>query len=279
MPDLKSETTAENRREAQREVAARRRLESAIAAYGPAPSAALRVREMDLALLSASGLVHYQLNVTSTTLRWEQRVVAFPPREMLDLLCRSRSWERAVRAVCAQAPSPTVDVGRALFRVESRICRVPVGVVAAEARACERFLDVHDAEEAVYRISLAAASTHLAGQGDMKSTRKAARNAGRKMLADVKRSRFPTHVPLLPFQRALAEELAMGRSIDGICSRAETYCDSEGEPKKATELYRHLGISATRDEGSRPRYARVAPHGIATALCAALDLAPEEVGL
>jgi len=279
MPDLLSETVVQGRGDTQREDAARRRLGSAIAICGPAPSAALRVREMDLALLSASGLVHYQLSVTPTTLRWEQRVVAFPPQEMLDLLCRRRSWERAVRAVCAQAPSPTVGVGRALFRVESRICRVPVGVVAAEARACERFLGVRDAEEAVYRITLAAASTHLAGLGDTKAVRKAARKAGRKMLGDVKRSRFPSHVPLLPFQRALAEELALGRSIDGICSRAETYCDSDGEPKKTTDLFRHLGISATRDEGSRPRYARVAPHAIAAALCTALDVAPEEVGL
>ena len=146
------------------------------------------------------------------------------------------------------------------------------GVVAAEARAAGEIGELEDGEEAVYRLSEAAAARH-------QTLGKVAARAGRRFLADVEKARRPSHVPLYRLQRALAEELALGHSIAALCSRSEGFSDSCDESKLANLLYRRLGLLGHRDCNRQLRYARVAPYVSAVLLCKALDVAPERVGL
>jgi hypothetical protein len=155
----------------------------------------------------------------------------------------------------------------------ARVCRVPVGVVAAEARAAQVYADLSDGEEAIYRISEAAAARHLATTGWRAKP-------AHQLQRDVERARYPSHVPLHPFQRALAEELAFGRTLGAICSRAERFSRNGGGSNTTNELCRALGLlSRASGNGRPPRYARVVKHTLAEALCEALDMAYEEVGL
>lgn len=246
------------------------RLDRAVGRPGSPVLAELRVRSMDLTLCSAAALAVYMLRITPTCLGWEQRLVAYPPEALVESIQHLRGWADCTRRVCGLPDGRMAVVGRSSFDIDLRACRVPTGVVAAEARACEEFFDVYDAEEGVYRISLAAASIHL-------TKGKYAAKGGRQMLADVTKARHPSHVPLYPLQRALAEEVAMGRSLDALCSRSEAFSSNGKSP--AHHLFRKMGVAGTRDCKKSVRYARVAPYKVAADLCAVVDIAPEEVGL
>jgi hypothetical protein len=225
----------------------------------PAPVVWLRVRERDLVICDGAGLVHYTLRLSSTTATWEQRTLSYPPAAELRALRGNPSWARRARRLC-------------LTSAQARVCRVPVGVVAAEARAAEALGDLHDGEEGVLRLSEAAAAI-------LQSSGKEAAKAGRLLRADVERARRPSHVPLYRLQSALAEELALGHSVGAICSRSPGFSDSADESKVTSLLCRRLGLQGTRDTHKRLRYARVASSETAVLLCEALDLAPEQVGL
>lgn len=228
-------------------------------AEAPNPLAWLRVRDRDLVVCDGAGIVLYFLRVTSTTAGWEQRTISFPPVPVLRALCDHPNWARRARRLC-------------LTSVQARVCRVQVGVVAAEARAAEDLGDLYDGEEAVYRLSEAAGAL-------LQSSGKDAAKAGRIFMADVDRARRPSHVPLHDLQRAFAEELALGHSVAAICSRSPGFSDSTEESKVTGLLCRRLGLQGTRDCQKRLRYSRVATADTAELLCEALDIAPEQVGL
>lgn len=225
----------------------------------PRPLAWLRVRDRDLVICDGAGLAHYTLRLTPTTAAWEQRTVSYPPAAELRALREQPSWARRARRVC-------------LTSAHSRACRVPVGVVAAEARAAQDLGVLHDGEEAILRLSEAAAAI-------LQSSGKEAAKAGRLLMADIERARRPSHVPLYGLQAALAEELALGHSVCAICSRSPGFSDSTDESKVTSLLSRRLGLLGTRDCRRRLRYARVASAETAVLLCEALDIAPEQVGL
>jgi hypothetical protein len=224
----------------------------------PPPAAALRVREMDLLVCDGAGLAMYSLQITPTTLGWEQRALSYPPPAELRSVREHPDWARRARGILATPAA--------------RVCRVRVGVVAAEARAVEELGELHDGEEGVYRLCEAAAARHLA-------LGKAAAKAGRAFLADVERARRPSHVPLHRLQGALAEELAFGHSVDALCSRSERFSECAEQSKVVNLLCRRLGLLGHRDDKGHRRYARVAPCATAELLCEALDMAPEELGL
>jgi len=225
----------------------------------PSPLAWLRVRDRDLVICDGAGVVLYSLRIASTTAGWEQRAVSYPPALVLRALREHPNWARQARRLC-------------LTSAQARACRVPVGVVAAEARAAEDLGALYDGEEAVYRLSEAAGAL-LQGCG------KQAAKAGRTFMADVGRARRPSHVPLYRLQGALAEELALGRSAAAICSRSPGFSDSTEESKVTVLLCRRLGLQGTRDCQKRLRYSRVVTADTAELLCQALDIAPEQVGL
>ena len=225
----------------------------------PLPVACLRVRAMDLVFCDGAGLALYSLQITPTTLSWEQRVISYPPAEELRALREHPHWARWARSLC-------------LTSAQARVCRVAVGVVAAEARAAEELGELHDGEEAIYRLCEAAAARH-------QMLGKLAAKAGRHLLLDVERARRPSHVPLYRLQGALAEELALGHSVCALCSRSEGFSDCSDESKVTNLLCRRLGLLGHRDCNHRLRYARVAPYASAELLCEALDMAPEQVGL
>ncbi len=225
----------------------------------PLPVACLRLREMDLVICDGAGLALYSLQITPSTLSWEQRVIFYPPAEELRALREHPHWARWARRLC-------------LTSAEARACRVPVGVVAAEARASEELGELGDGEEAVYRLCEAAAARH-------QTLGKVAAKAGRHFLAEVEKARRPSHVPLYRLQGALAEELALGHSVGALCSRSEGFSDSRDESKVTNLLCRRLGLLGHRDCNRQLRYARVAPDTSAVLLCEALDVAPEQVGL
>jgi hypothetical protein len=225
----------------------------------PLPAASLRVREMDLVICDGAGLASYALRITPTTLGWVQRVLSYPPAGELRALRGRSEWPSRARALCAAS----ADV---------RTSRVPIGLVAAEARAAEELGELPDGEEGVYRLSEAAAARH-------QTLGKVAAKAGRLFLADVERARHPSHVPLYRLQGALAEELAFGHSATALCSRSERFSESADESKAANLLCRRLGLLGHRDRAGHRRYARVAPFATAELLCEALDMAPEQVGL
>jgi hypothetical protein len=225
----------------------------------PLPVACLRLRERDLVICDGAGIVLYTLHLSARTAGWEQRTICFPAEPELRALREHPSGARQARRFCR---NPAL----------ARSCRVPVGVVAAEARAAEEIGDLYDGEEAIYRLSEAAAAI-------LQSSDKQAAKAGRILLADVERARHPSHVPLYRLQGALAEELAFGHSVSAICSRSPRFTDSLDERKVTSLLCRRLGLLGTRDDRKRLRYARVASAETAEVLCEALDLAPEQVGL
>lgn len=226
----------------------------------PLPLGSFRLRGMDLVVCDGAGLALYSLRMTSTTLSWEQRVISFPPVAELLGLRQRRDWARQARNLC-------------LTSAEARACRVPVGVVVAEARGADEADDdtFPDREGSIYRLCEAAAARH-------QTLDKAAAKAGRLFLADVERARRPSHVPLRRLQVALAEELALGHSTGAICSRSEGFSDSDDESKVTELLCRRLGLLGHR-VGGHVRYARVARYASAELLCEALDMAPEQVGL
>jgi hypothetical protein len=224
----------------------------------PPPVACLRVRERDLVICDGGGAVLYSLRMTGRTAGWGQRAVFYPPAAELQALVEHPSWARRARRLC-------------LTSTQARACRVPVGVVAAEARAAEELGDLENGEETVLRLSEAAAAVLQTGG-------KQPAKAGRLLMVDVERARRPSHVPLHRLQGALAVELALGRSVAAICSRSPGFSDSTEESKVGSLLYRRLGLQGTRDRGSL-RYARVASAEAAALLCEVLDLAPEQVGL
>lgn len=221
--------------------------------------AALRVRDRDLVICDGAGIVHYSLLLTSTTVGWEQRTVAFPPSSVVQALREHPSWARRARQLCRTSE-------------QARACRVHAGVVAAEARAAEELGLLCDAEEAILNMSEAAAAVVQSSGGD-------GAKAGRNFLAEVSRARHPSHVPLFRLQRILAEELALGRSVAAICSRAPGFSDSDDVSKVVNLLYRRLGLLGARDWHGKLRYPRVAAADTAELLCEALDIAPEQVGL
>lgn len=223
------------------------------------PIARLRVRETDLVICDEGGVALYTLRRSATTASWEQRAIAFPSVGELGALRADPNWARSARRLC-------------LSSAQARSCRVAVGVVAAEARAVQEFGELFDGEEAVYRLSEAAAAI-------LQSSGKGPAKAGRKLAADIKHARRPSHVPLLGLQRALAEELALGHSVGAICSRSAGFSDSVEQSKVTSLLCRRLGLQGTRDACKRLRFARVATADVAEILCEALDLAPEQVGL
>jgi len=225
----------------------------------PLPLAWLRVRDRDLVICDGAGLALYTLRLSARTAAWEQRTVSYPPAGELRALREHPNWARRVRRVC-------------LTSAHSRACRVPVGVVVAEARAAQRLGDLHDGEEAVLRLSEAAAAILQSSGGE-------AAKAGRLLRADIERARRPSHVPLYRLQGALAEELALGHSVGAICSRSPGFSDSTDDSKVTSLLCRRLGLQGTRDTRKRLRYARVATAKTAELLCEALDLAPKQVGL
>jgi hypothetical protein len=225
----------------------------------PLPLAWLRIRDRDLVICDGAGLAHYTLRLTPTTAAWEQRTVSYPPAAELRALREQPNWARRARRVC-------------LTSAHSRACRVPVGVVAADARAAQELGDLCDGEEAVLRLSEAAAAI-------LQSSGKEAAKAGRLLMADIERARRPSHVPLHRLRGALAEELALGHSVGAICSRSPGFSDSIDESKVTSLLSRRLGLLGTRDTHKRLRFARVASSEVAVLLCEALDLAPEQVGL
>jgi len=225
----------------------------------PAPRACLRQRDLDLVICDGAGLALYQLQMTPSTLSWEQRVISYPPAEVLQGLREHPGWSRRARHLC-------------LASAEVRSCRVPVGVVAAEARAAEARDELEDGEEAIYRLCEAASAGH-------QTLGKVAARAGRHLRAEVDKARRPSHVPLHRLQKALAEELALGHSVAALCSRAEGFSDSEDESKIANLLCRRLGVLGHRDCFRQLRYGRVVTSATAELLCEALDMAPEQVGL
>jgi hypothetical protein len=225
----------------------------------PLPVAWLRVRDRDLVICDGAGIALYTLRLTATTAGWEQRTISYPPAAELRALREHPNWARRARRLC-------------LTSAHSRACRVPVGVVAAEARAASELGELYDGEEAVLRLSEAAAAI-------LQSSGKVAAKAGRLLMADIERARRPSHVPLYRLQGALAEELALGHSVGAICSRSPGFSDSPDESKVTSLLCRRLGLLGTRDARKRLRYARVACAETAVLLCEALDLAPEQVGL
>jgi len=225
---------------------------------GPPLRAMVRVRERDLVICDGAGLALYTLRIAPRSAGWEQRTISYPPEAELRALCEHPDWARRVRRLC-------------LTSAQARACRVPVGVVGAEARAAAERGELPEGEEAVYRLSAAAAAI-LQGSG------KEAARAGRKLMAGVDRARHPSHVPLYRLQAALAEELALGHSLEAICSRSPGFSDSE-QNKAASLLFRRLGLMGARDCHERLRYARVAAAATAELLCEVLDLAPEQVGL
>jgi hypothetical protein len=225
----------------------------------PRPLACIRVADRDLVICDGAGIVLYSLRITPTTVGWEQRAVSYPPVQVLGELRQHLDWARRSRRLCHTS-------------AQVRACRVPVGVVAAEARAAEDLGDLYDGEEAVYRLSEAAAAL-LQGAG------KQAAKAGRIFMADVDRAHSPSHVPLHRLRRALAEELALGHSVAAICSRSPGFSDSTEESKVTNLLCRRLGLLGAQDCNKRVRFARVAAADTAVLLCEALDVAPEQVGL
>jgi hypothetical protein len=225
----------------------------------PLPAAWLRVRDRDLVICDGAGIALYTLRLSATTAGWEQRTISYPPAAELRGLREHPNWARRARRLC-------------LTDAQVRACRVPVGVVAAEARAAQELGDLYDGEEAVYRLSAAAAAI-------LQSSGKVAAKAGRLLMADIGRGRQPSHVPLYRLQAALAEELALGRSVAAICSRSPRFSDSADESKVRSLLCRRLGLLGTLDSHRRLRYARVAEAEVAALLCEALELAPEQVGL
>lgn len=239
-----------------------RPLEHLLRAAGPEaplPLSWLRIRDRDLVICDGAGIVLYTLRLTATTAAWEQRTISYPPPAELRALREHPGCDRQARRLC-----------RASARV--RACRVPVGVVAAEARAAEHVGGLDDGEEAVLRLSEAAAAI-------LQSSGKEAARAGRQLALDVARARRPSHVPLDRLQGTLAEELALGHSVAALCSRSPRFSDSADESKVTSLLCRRLGLQGTRDDRGRLRYARVASAETAELLCEALDLAPEQVGL
>lgn len=225
----------------------------------PLPLAWLRVRDRDLVICNGAGIALYALRLTARTAGWEQRTISYPPAAELRALREQPNWARRARRLC-------------LTSAQARACRVPVGVVAAEARSAAELGDLYDGEEAVLRLTEAAAAV-------LQSSDKAAAKASRFLMADVERARHPSHVPLYRLQGALAEELALGHSVAAICSRSPGFSDSTEESKVTSLLCRRLGLQGTRDPRKRLRYARVAAADTAVLLCEALDLAPEQVGL
>lgn len=225
----------------------------------PVPLARLRVRDRDLVICDGAGVALYILLLTATTAAWEQRTISYPPAAELRALREYPGWARQARRLC-------------LTSARARVCRVPVGVVVAEARAAEEVAELDDGEEGVLRLSEAAAAI-------LRSSGKWAARAGRLLMADIERARRPSHVPLRRLQGALAEELALGHSMAAICSRSPRFSDSPDESKVTSLLCRRLGLQGTRDARGRLRYARVASAENAELLCEALDIAPEQVGL
>lgn len=225
----------------------------------PMPLARLRVPDRDLVICDPAGVVHYVLLLAGTTAAWEQRTVSYPPAHLLSPVREEPGWDRRSRELCSAS-------------VDARRCRVPVGVVAAEARAAEELGDLEDGEETVLRMSEAAAAL-------LQASGKEAAKAGRLLEADVERARRPSHVPLHRLQGALAEEVSLGRSVGAICSRSPGFSQSADGSKAASLLCRRLGLQGTLDADRRLRYARVASAETAVLLCEALDLAPEQVGL
>lgn len=222
----------------------------------PPPRACLRVRARDLLICSGSGVALYTLRIGPTALGWEQCVLAFPPVSDLQRIVECADWARSARASLEGSPV-------------ARYCRVPVGVVAAEARSVESQGGLPDGEEGVFRLSLAVAARH-------RTLGREPAKAGRLMAARVEEAQRPNFVPLLPFQCALAEDLALGRSLMGVCSRSSHF---ETSARVTTDrLCRTLGLIGKRERGQM-RYARVASDVVATHLCDALDIAPEEVGI
>lgn len=221
--------------------------------------AGLRVRDRDLVICDAAGVANYRLCLTPTTAAWEQRTVPYPPRAVLRALHEHPNWARRARRLC-------------LTSAQARSCRVQVGVVAAEARGAEERGDLYDGEEAVLRLSESAAAI-------LQTYGKEAAKAGRLLMADIERARGPSHVPLYRFQAALAEELALGHSLEAICSRSPGFSDSEQESRVTSLLCCRLGLQGTRDARRCLRYARVASSETAVLLCEALDFAPKQVGL
>jgi hypothetical protein len=225
----------------------------------PPPVACLRVRGRDLVICDGGGVVLYALRMTASTAGWEQRTVSYPSAAELRALSEHPDWARRARRLC-------------LTLAQARTCRVPVGVVAAEARAAQELGGLHGGEEAILWLSESAAAL-------LQASGKQAAKAGRLLMADVERARRPSHVPLYRLQGALAEELALGRSVAAICSRSPGFSDSTDEGKVTSLLCRRLGLQGTRDAHKRLRYSRVASAETAVLLCEALDLAPEQVGL
>ncbi|MBS1895495.1 MAG: hypothetical protein JST59_29700 [Actinobacteria bacterium] len=225
----------------------------------PLPLASMRIRERDLVICDGGGLAHYLLLLGDSTARWEQRTVSYPPVAGLRAIRSHPDWPRWARRLCLDSQG-------------ARACRVPVGVVAAEARAAEEAGELHDGEEAVLRLSEATAAI-------LQSSGKEAAKAGRLLMADVDRARRPSHVPLSRLQAALAEELALGHSPAALCSRSPGFSECADESKVVSLLCRRLGLEGTRDSHGRLRYARVAGAEVAALLCEALDLAPGQVGL
>lgn len=226
---------------------------------GAAPLAIARVRERDLVFCDGAGLALYTLRIAARSAGWEQRTISYPPDAELRALYQHPRWARQARRLCLASP-------------QARACRVPVGVVAAEARAATERGELSDGEETVYRLSEAAAAL-LQGSG------KEAAKAGRKLMVAVERARHPSHVPLYRLQGALAEELALGHSLLAICSRSPRFSEAANESQMASLLFSRLGLEGARDYSGRRRYARVAAADVAELLCEALDLAPEQVGL
>jgi hypothetical protein len=225
----------------------------------PLPLACLRLREMDLVICDGAGIALYSLQVTSSTLRWVQRVVSYPPIEDLRVLQEDPRWAWRARILCMTA-------------ADAHTCRAPLGIVAAEARAAEELGELDDGEEAVYRLCEAMAARHQASG-------KVAAKAGRHLLGEIEKARYPSHVPLYRLRRALAEELALGHTIEALCSRSEGFSESNDERKVGELLFRRLGLLGQLDHHRRPRYARVASCASAVLLCEALDISPEQVGL
>jgi hypothetical protein len=225
----------------------------------PLPVADLCLAEMDLAICDGAGIALYSLQVTPTTLGWEQRVISYPLAEELRALREHPHWDQWARRLC-------------LASMRARACRVSVGVVAAEARGAEELGALEDGEESVYRLCEAAAARH-------QTLGKVAAKAGRRFLADVEKARRPSHVPLHRLRGALAEELAFGHSVAALCSRSEGFSDSGEKSKVANRLFRRLGLLGHRESNGKVRYARVASYATAELLCEVLDMAPEQVGL
>lgn len=224
-----------------------------------APLASLRVRERDLVICDGAGIVLYSLRLTAKTAGWQQRAIAYPPEAELALLAQCPDWARRARRLC-------------LTSAQVRVCRVAVGAVAAEVRGLEELDVLEGGEAGILRLSEAAAAVLQSGKAE-------SAKAGRALRAEIERSRGPSHVPLHRLQGALAEELALGRSVGAICSRSPRFSDSSIEGKVIDLLCRRLGIQGTSDFAGRMRYARVASAEMAGILCETLELAPWQVGL